>query len=467
MKVREAQVSIVLIRGSVVALLVTEAILTLLCYWGGAALTYTGDLDLYLWYENGAVAMGLVTGSVLLGIYFNDLYDQIRVQSRILLLQQFCLVIGLAFLAQALLSYANRELMLPRWTMIAGSSGALVVLPLWRVFYSGLVVRALGSRKVLFVGQNQLVRQISEYVTSRPDFAIQPVGYLAESESEEQCEYTGPYHGTLADLKAVAAKLKPDLIAVGLEERRGKLPIYDLLDLRLRGVRIEDVASLYESIYGRVSVRTIRPSQLVFTSELGPNPRHVSLQNFYSFAIALVGAIITAPIMLIVAVLVKLTSKGPALYRQTRVGLNGQEFQVFKFRSMYVDAEARTGAVWASKNDPRITPLGRYLRKLRLDELPQFFNVLRGEMSIVGPRPERPEFVKTLAEQIPFYGQRHSVKPGVTGWAQINHKYGDTIEDTISKLEYDLYYLKHLGPGLDFYIIFQTAKVMLLSRGAQ
>jgi lipopolysaccharide/colanic/teichoic acid biosynthesis glycosyltransferase len=171
--------------------------------------------------------------------------------------------------------------------------------------------------------------------------------------------------------------------------------------------------------------------------------------------------------MAIVALIVKFTSTGPILHRQRRVGLHDHEFTIYKFRSMYADAEARTGAVWASKNDPRITPVGRWLRLLRIDELPQLFNVLKGEMSIVGPRPERPEFVKTLSEQIPYYRQRHCVRPGITGWAQINHKYGDTIEDTITKLEYDLYYIKNLSPSLDLYIIFHTAKTMLLLRGSQ
>jgi lipopolysaccharide/colanic/teichoic acid biosynthesis glycosyltransferase len=171
--------------------------------------------------------------------------------------------------------------------------------------------------------------------------------------------------------------------------------------------------------------------------------------------------------MLLIAVLVKITSPGPVLFRQTRVGRNNAPFTLYKFRSMLEDAEARTGAVWASKNDPRITPLGRVLRRLRLDELPQFINVLRGEMSIVGPRPERPEFVERLEDQVPFYRQRLRVKPGITGWAQINHKYGDTLEDTVIKLEYDLYYIKNLTPSLDAYILFHTAKVMLLLRGSQ
>jgi exopolysaccharide biosynthesis polyprenyl glycosylphosphotransferase len=205
----------------------------------------------------------------------------------------------------------------------------------------------------------------------------------------------------------------------------------------------------------------------VFADELGPDRTYTAIQRFYSFLIALFGTILVAPIMLAVAILVKTTSPGPVLYRQRRVGREGRVFEVLKFRSMYVDAEARTGAVWATKNDPRITPLGRWIRKLRFDEFPQFFNVLKGDMSIVGPRPERPEFVEMLSREIPFYGQRHAILPGVTGWAQISHKYGDTIEDTVAKLEFDLYYLKNMSVSLDFYIIFHTIKVMLLHRGAQ
>ena len=171
--------------------------------------------------------------------------------------------------------------------------------------------------------------------------------------------------------------------------------------------------------------------------------------------------------MLITALIVRFSSPGPILYQQVRVGLNGSLFTLRKFRSMRADAEADTGAVWATKDDPRITPAGRFLRQLRLDELPQLFNVLKGEMAIVGPRPERPEFVKTLSERIPYYQQRHAVLPGITGWAQINYKYGDSLEDTVTKLEFDLYYIKNMSAGLDLYIIFHTLKAMLLSRGAQ
>jgi exopolysaccharide biosynthesis polyprenyl glycosylphosphotransferase len=299
----------------------------------------------------------------------------------------------------------------------------------------------------------------------RPELGLSAIGYLGDQEGSIALPL--PRLGVMQDLRAIVAQTRPDRIVVGLSERRQRLPVFDLLDLRLSGIAIEEAARTYEMAFGRVCISELRPSQLIFSAELGPRRHSVQWQRLYSFFIALVGTVVTAPLMLIVAVLVKLTSPGPVLYRQKRVGHRDVPFMVYKFRSMRVDAEAKTGAVWAATNDPRITPLGRWIRKLRLDELPQLFNVLRGEMSIVGPRPERPEFVKTLNEQIPFYRQRHCVKPGITGWAQINHKYGDTLEDTIVKLEYDLYYIKNLAPSLDAYIIFHTLKVMLLSRGAQ
>jgi exopolysaccharide biosynthesis polyprenyl glycosylphosphotransferase len=263
-------------------------------------------------------------------------------------------------------------------------------------------------------------------------------------------------------------RIRPSRIVVGLIERRSSLPVARLLEMRLSGIHIEDALSMYEAAFERISTRELRPSQLIFSStELGPNRNRVLLQSVYSMAAAALATLIAAPVMLSVAILVKLTSPGPALLRQRRVGKNDRLFTLYKFRSMVTNAEARSGAVWAQRNDPRITPVGRWLRRFRLDELPQLFNVLKGDMSIVGPRPERPEFVIELEKRIPYYRHRHCIKPGITGWAQINHKYGDTIEDTIVKLEYDLYYIKNLAPALDAVIMFRTAKVMLLSRGAQ
>ncbi len=241
----------------------------------------------------------------------------------------------------------------------------------------------------------------------------------------------------------------------------------DLLGLRFSGVRIEEAATAFENIFKRVALEELRPGHLIYSGELGPRPGNVVLQSAYSSLIALLGVIVCAPVMLVVAVVIKLSSRGPVLFRQTRVGWQGALFTLYKFRSMDADAETGTGAVWAAKDDPRVTPVGRWLRRLRLDELPQFFNVLRGEMSLVGPRPERPEFVETLTQRIPFYRQRLCVKPGITGWAQINYRYAGTLEDTSVKLEYDLYYLKNLSLALDAYIILQTVKTAILGRGAQ
>src|SRR5262249_11960275 len=273
--------------------------------------------------------------------------------------------------------------------------------------------------------------------------------------------------GPVADLSKIATEMRPSRIVVGMSERRGSLPVRELLELRFSGFAIEEAGSAYEAVCGRICTKELRPSQLIFTGEMGPRPHSLFIQSVMNQTIAIGVCVLTAPIMVLVAIAVKLTSAGPALYRQQRVGKSGEPFTLYKFRSMRCDAESGTGAVWASPDDPRVTGFGRFIRRVRFDELPQLWNVLRGEMSLVGPRPERPEFVKTLSEQIPYYRQRHCVKPGITGWAQINHKYGDTLEDAVTKLEYDLYYIKNISPSLDLYIVFHTLKTMILTRGAQ
>ena len=290
---------------------------------------------------------------------------------------------------------------------------------------------------------------------------------LTEDELEAASEGGGGGRARAPVLRETVERVKADRIVVGMRERRGRVPMRDLLELRFAGIPIEESSATFERVFKRVSLRELRPSQLIYSGELGPRRRDMDLQFVYSTLIAGVAAVVLAPLMLAIAIAVKVTSKGPVLYRQTRVGRGGRTFTLYKFRSMREDAEAASGAVWASKDDPRVTPVGRWLRRLRLDELPQFFNVLRGEMSIVGPRPERPEFVARLSETIPFYPQRHCVRPGITGWAQINHKYGDSIEDAELKLEYDLYYIKNMSPAFDFFIMLHTAKTVLLRRGAQ
>lgn len=432
------------------------------------AVYLVADIDPLVWltYENGFLRIGALVAGLMFGLYLQDLYSRFAVRQRFFLFQQVCLVVGLAFLFQAAIGYGLPFLLLPRWIMITGSSIALVVLPAWRILYSHMMTHLEMAERILFLGANNAALMVAKAIRERPELRMNAVGLVAEDGTEESIEGL-PVLGHLDGFRAVVAAQKPDRIVVGLTERRHKLPVADLMDLNFSGTLVEDAATTFELVFLRVCVPQLRPSQLIFSREIGVRPWSRNLQNAYSTILAAIGLLVAAPIMAIVAVLVKLTSPGPALYRQERVGLNGVPFTIFKFRSMRQDAEANTGAVWATKDDPRITKFGKFIRKTRLDELPQLFNVIRGEMSIVGPRPERPEFVRQLSEKIPFYRQRHFVKPGVTGWAQINHKYGDTIEDTITKLEYDLYYIKNLTPALDFYIIFHTVKVMLLSRGAQ
>lgn len=457
----------VVVPASLLALMVVEAALAFACYLAGFLLTREEDWVIAYLYEGATEQTLAAVGSLMLGIYLNDLYSQVRVFSRLRLAQQFCLVYSIAFLAQGMLSYLTPEAALSRSQMIAGSALGLIVLPGWRMLFDVLVLLALHRQRLLFVGHNRQVQAVARTVSELPHFAMESVGYLAAAPLGEAPAGLGPWLGPLSALREAYDKHRPDRIVVGVDDWRGLLPVEDLLSLRLAGVPVEDCSSLYERVMWRVPVELLRPSQLIFGEGIGPDERKLALQRAYSFLFALIGAALTLPLMGILWALVRMTSPGPAIYRQRRVGRNGRVFEVLKFRSMYQDAEARTGAVWAAQNDPRVTPLGRWLRKLRLDELPQFFNVLKGEMCIVGPRPERPEFVSVLAQRIPYYNLRHSIPPGITGWAQINHRYGDSLEDAVTKLEYDLYYLKYQSFSLDLYILFHTAKVMLFQRGAQ
>jgi exopolysaccharide biosynthesis polyprenyl glycosylphosphotransferase len=240
-----------------------------------------------------------------------------------------------------------------------------------------------------------------------------------------------------------------------------------LLDMKLDGVTFDHLPSVYEEYTGKIAVENLRPSWLIFSAGFRKSRMLATAKRSVDIVLSTIGLVIGAPLFGIIALLVRLTSPGPVLYHQRRVGLRGHNFMVHKFRSMAQDAEAATGAVWASKTgDPRVTPVGLLLRKTRLDELPQLWNVLVGEMSLVGPRPERPEFVTDLTHVIPYYGQRHIVRPGLTGWAQVSYTYGASTEDALQKLQYDLFYIKNLSISLDVYILFETIKTVLLRKGA-
>jgi sugar transferase (PEP-CTERM system associated) len=457
---------------SVLALLLSEFVLIFLCYMGASVLLsdlINPDFSPIVFFENenGFFRVAIVVACVIVGLYFQDLYANFRVKSLTLLVQQLCMAIGISFLIQAFFTYLKRpEWAIPKWGMIFGSVLTLILIPSWRLFYASIVMKALGAQRVIFLGTSQIIREIAQHMADHPEVGMRNLGYIDNIEGPDPLP-GGKLLGKIHELPGIAKQFRPDLVVVGMSERRQELPINVMLELRFSGVHFEEAPVTFEATFGRILTRQLRPSRLIFSTELGPRKTSLIWHSIYSFAIALIVTVIFAPVMLIVALLVKLTSRGPVFHRQVRVGLNESPFTLYKFRSMYANAEAGTGAVWARKDDPRVTPVGRWIRRWRLDELPQLFNVLRGDMLLVGPRPERPEFVKTLAEQIPFYNYRHCVKPGITGWAQINYKYGDTLEDAVVKLEYDLYYIKNLALSLDTFIIFHTLKVMLFSEMAQ
>jgi sugar transferase (PEP-CTERM system associated) len=453
----------VFVPAQVLILLISEVLLLIGVYVAAVVFGYNGPTEEYLIYGTGWISISLVVATIVAGMYLNDLYSDLLVKSHLLLVQQLCMILGGTFLIQGGVSYVDRSLRMPLHVLAPGSAMAVVAVYSWRILFSRWAERVAGDR-LLLVGGNSVLAEIESFIQQHPERGLRIIGSI----NDEIVDSPGraKFLGRLDALREVVNATRPSRIVVGMQERRSRLPVAELLDLRFNGNIIEEAATAYERICGRVCTKELRPSQLIYSGEFGPSRRRTR-QNIINFVTATVGLIVASPLMIVTALAVRFTSAGPILYRQQRVGMDGAPFTVFKFRSMRVDAEAATGAVWAQKNDPRVTPIGRMIRKLRFDELPQLVNVLRGEMSIVGPRPERPEFVKVLSEQIPYYRQRHAVRPGITGWAQINHKYGDTLEDTIAKLEYDLYYIKNMSWSLDTYIIFHTVKAMLLSRGAQ
>jgi exopolysaccharide biosynthesis polyprenyl glycosylphosphotransferase len=452
---------------SVFILILFESALLFGCLLFSSFLVLGEETDLFLLYEAGITRLGIVVISVLFAFYFQDLYSAFKNRTAIQLAQDCVSALGLAVLVQSLVAYLFPEWIAPRWVLLVGGLMFLILFPLCRLGYESTFMPAIGSQIVLFLGANSLAQELARRFQERPELGMHPVGFVDDDYEPGTVLGTLPVLGCVEEFSAIVERVRAHYIIVGMTERRQRLPLEDLLRLRFSGMRIEEAATAFQFMFSRVPIRALRHSHLIFSSSLGPLPTALRLQTVYSMLLAAVALIVAAPVMLLVALAVKLTSRGPILYRQTRVGMHGRHFIIYKFRSMIADAEAKTGAVWASKNDPRITTIGGFLRRSRLDELPQLFNVLRREMSIVGPRPERPEFVGALTEVVPFYAQRHSVKPGITGWAQINYKYGDTVEDTMIKLEYDLYYIKNISMSLDFYIMFHTAKAMLASRFGQ
>jgi sugar transferase (PEP-CTERM system associated) len=321
----------------------------------------------------------------------------------------------------------------------------------------------LGPReRLLLIGTTEAsVTLARELLDRRLQLGIDIVGFVDVEPATVRHTAENPgIIGTIDDVPEIVRQRGVDRVVVNLDDARGRLPMEKLLDLRLRGIPMDHLASVYERYTGKIALENLRPSWLIFSSGFRYTRALAAAKRLLDVVAATTGLVLAVPLMVVVAFAVKLTSPGPVFYSQRRVGQHGRVFTIRKFRSMRVDAEAATGAVWAAANDPRLTPIGGLLRKTRLDELPQLVNVLMDDMSLVGPRPERPEFVNHLEQDIKFYGQRHLVKPGLTGWAQISYPYGSSAHDALQKLQYDLYYLKHMSIALDVFIMLATLKTV-------
>lgn len=403
----------------------------------------------------------VMTLAVLMLSHLFDLYDSSCLGEKWDHAFRLLLVVGFVALALAAIAKGFPQALPGNDTAFWGVVIVTFCLFCWRGVYSWIVQLKCLRERVYILGSGEraerLVRGLQRYTT----FGLEIVGWTGELEGEVTREAVASH------LKMLALQKPPHRVIVALPDRRNTLPVKELLDLRLSGVKVEDATSWLEKISGRIEVEQLYPSWLIFAEGFRFSGFFRLLRRLLNFSIALLGSLLSLPLLPLIVLAIKLDSPGPALYRQERVGRGGKIFHCYKFRTMRKDAEADTGASWALDSDPRITRVGKFLRTSRLDEIPQLWCVLKGDMNFVGPRPERPEFVEWLSQEIPYYGVRHVVRPGITGWAQVQYKYGNTIEDARQKLQYDLFYIKNASLGLDLLIMFQTIKIVLLGRGAR
>ncbi len=409
--------------------------------------------------EIGYSKLIAITGIVVLCSYWFDLYDPARFEDQWDLYFRLLLVPGLIAMLVGGASLFFPALLMGRAFLIG-----LVILTLallaWRATFEWLLQQDVLRERVYVLGSGDRARKLVQGLRARPDLGIEVVGWTGTMEGAWTRENVA---GHLIEL----ARTRLHRVVVAMHDRRGTMPVRELLQLRLQGVKIEEATSWLEKMTGRIEVEQLLPSWLVFSEGFRFSPGFMVLRRVLSLGLSFLLLLVIAPILPFVMLAVKLDSRGPVFYRQKRVGRGGMVFYCYKFRTMRQDAEADTGPTWAGDEDPRITRVGRFLRASRLDEIPQLWNVLRGDMAFVGPRPERPEFVEWLTQEIPYYPIRHVTRPGITGWAQVQYKYGNTVDDSKEKLQYDLYYIKNASIGLDLVIVFQTIKTVLLRRGAK
>jgi sugar transferase (PEP-CTERM system associated) len=434
-----------------------------------------GEARFMLTYQYGSLKIVLVSVAFLTCMYYFDLYDSTVVSNRREALVRLIQVMGVAYIALGFLYYLYPPVKLGRGIFHLGFLFVGLLLLLWRRLFSIFNNTQRLAERVVILGEGSLAKSLLKEIEKRPELGIRVAGRVQLQTSENR-----PDNHEIGDIPVILSQTdfceglaigRPirgiDRIVVAMEERRGKLPVDLLLSLKNHGVQVQDGNDVYESITGKVPIESIRLSWLLFSPGSHASGLFPIYKRFASVVISIVGLLLSLPLLPFVIIAIKLSSPGGVLYWQNRVGRDDRIFRCYKFRTMRSDAETETGPTWAEDEDPRVTLVGKFLRKTRIDEIPQLLNVLKGDMSLVGPRPERPEFVTALNERIPYYHLRHSVRPGITGWAQILYKYGSSVEDAKEKLRYDLYYIKNRSVGLDLLIVLNTIKIVLVGRGAR
>jgi sugar transferase (PEP-CTERM system associated) len=404
-----------------------------------------------------------------LSLHLNDIYNFHYTQALKEYIIRLAQALFMATLVLSVIFFVNPVLVVGRGIFILSLIFSAIFLIIWRTLLRMYFGKRHPSTNLVVLGTGTLARDAVKEILQRPELGIRVLGFVDDSPQLLGVSIINPkVIGNYEDLPKLVADHKVDRIVVGLPDRRGKLPIKDLLDLKTKGVAIEEVATFYERVAGKIPLENLKPSWMVFNSGFTISRQLLIEKRIISIVASFLLMLLCSPIILLLMALIKLDSKGPVFYRQKRVGQDGKVFVLWKFRSMVADAEVNTGPVWSdgAKKDPRITRIGKFMRRNRLDELPQLFNVFKGDMSFVGPRPERPNFVQQLSDTIPFYSLRHVVKPGITGWAQINYGYANTLDHTIEKLQYDLFYIKNMSWILDALIMLQTVKTVLVKEGS-
>jgi len=419
--------------------------------------------------ENGVLKTLLVAGVSQSCFYYNDLYNLRMLSDRRELFIRIVQALASASFILAGVYYWFPALVIGRGVFMIAAGLVLTVVIGWRVAFEWLSGRVGPRERLLLVGTSSaaiaLAREIYE---RRHELGVEIAGFVDPDPARVGIHLLNPgVIGTIEDIPSIVRARGVDRVVVSLADARGTLPMDKLLEMKLDGVSFDHLASVYEDYTGKIAVENLRPSWLIFSPGFRKSRVLATGKRLLDIGLAGIGLVLALPLLAFVALAIKLTSPGSFMYHQRRVGQHGRIFTVHKFRSMRSDAEAQTGPVWATKSgDPRVTRVGGWLRRSRLDELPQLWNVLIGDMSLVGPRPERPEFVTELTRQIPFYGQRHIVRPGLTGWAQVRYTYGASTEDALEKLQYDLFYIKNLSIALDLLIMLETVKTVLSRQGA-